>query len=54
MSNVSGYDEKRLEVLRKIESELRILPPIFSEFVFALREQGRVEATIHTYLSTLR
>ena len=53
MQNLSGYEEKQIEVRGKIDNELKTLPSIFSEYVDYLVDQNRAISTVHRYLTTL-
>lgn len=53
MQNLSGYEEKQLEIREKIENELKSLPPIFSEYTKFLSDQNRAVTTVYRYLTTL-
>ena len=50
MQNLSGYEEKQIEVRGKIENELKTLPSIFSEYVDYLVDQNRAISTVHRYV----
>lgn len=53
MSSVSGYAEKNLLILKKIESDLELLPSVFSDYCNYLRNNNKSSTTVQSYLGTL-
>ena len=53
MGNLSGYEEKKLQIQEKIEGELSVLPQIFKSYTDSLKNTGKADSTIYSYLSTL-
>lgn len=54
MSKVlSGHEEKRAVIQDKINTELKALPSIFSDYCFYMKENKKSDSTILSYLITL-
>lgn len=53
MQNLSGYDEKKILVREKINTELKALPYIFTRYTTFLSDNRKADTTVYSYLSTL-
>lgn len=53
MSTTSGYDEQQKIIRNKINSELEILPDIFTKYTESLYNAHKTSSTIHATLVTL-
>ena len=53
MQTILGYEEKQEKIKDKIENELSLLPEIFKKYIYDLRDSGKAETTVYSYLNTL-
>ena len=54
MSDIlSGHAEKQAVIQEKINSELKVLPSIFSDYCLYLRDTKKSDSTIFSYITTL-